>query len=338
MRSKFIAALALASLLVMTACTPAPIVNIPSASVSAGTEPLVVGIPQLPDATVPSEGVLLAHVYAAALNAAGVESGVGAAPIKNGELAAELESGTVDVVPVFSRLALAEMVSAGTGQNGAGEGSSEEGTGDQGVDSLDPGAVLAALKKSLPAGVLQLDPSKVEDHSNLVVTAVTAEKYQLKSIADAAKVCDQLKMGGTAEFKTATAGLAKLAGDYKCEPKLYESLEPSLAPGSNSIFWALLQDRVQLALIPNSSPAIVDNALVVLSDPQQLFPTQTVVPLVVEKSVGNDVQDVLNKVSAVLNTEELGNLNRLSKDRHYGNVSEVAQAWLIQKGLLKAAP
>lgn len=323
MRQKFIAALALASLFAVNACTPAPIANIPSASVSAGAEPLVVAIPQVPDGTVPTEGPLLANVYAAALNAAGVHAKVAPSPVPNGGLAAVLRDHTFDIVPVFSRLALKEL-------------SQKDAKPDP--SNLDAGAVVAALKESLPAGVLQLDPSKVDDHNNLVVTAVTAEKHQLKSIADAAKVCGQMTLGATADFKNGTPGLAGLETEYKCTPKVYESLKPSLDPASNSIFWNLLQDQVQLALIPSSSPAIIDNSLVVLSDPQQLFRSQTVVPLVVGGTVDSNVQDVLNKVSAVLNTEELVNLNRLSQDRHYGDVAEVAKAWLIQKGLVKAAP
>ncbi len=323
MRQKSVVALGLAVLLVATACTPAPIVNIPSASSSLGAVPLVVGIPQVPDGTVPSEGKLLANVYAAALNAAGVDASVAKNPFKNGELVSGLESGSFDIVPVFSRLALSETVPEGSKSPDAAE--------------MTPGEVLAALKKSLPEDVLQLDASKVDEHENIVVTAVTAEKHQLKTMADAAKICDQLAMGGTAGFKMTAPGLSELALDYGCVPKTYESLLPSLNPNSDSIFWALLQDKVQLAVIPSSSPAIVDNSLVVLNDSKQLFSVQTVVPLVAAKKVDGDVQTVLNKVSAVLTIEELGDLNRLSQDRHYGDVAEVAKAWLIQKGLVKAS-
>lgn len=323
MRKKFFAALAMALLFVVSGCTPAPIVNIPSAAVSAGAAPLVVAIPQVPDGTVPAEGTLLANVYAAALNAAGVDAKVSPSPVANGGLASGLEDHAFDIVPVFSRLALKDL----SGKNAKPD-----------PRSLDAGAVVAALKESLPAGVLQLDPTKVDDHSNLVVTAMTAEKHQLKSIADAAKVCDQMTLGATADFKIGSPGLTGLETEYKCTPKAYESLKPSLDPGSNSIFWNLLQDKVQLAVMPSTSPAIDDNSLVVLNDPQQLFRSQTVVPLVLDETVDSAVQDVLNKVSAVLNTEELANLNRLSQDRHYADVAEVAKAWLNQKGLIKTAP
>lgn len=317
MRQKFIAALAMAVVLVTTACTPGPIVSIPSASSSVGTAPLSVAIPEAPDGVIPSEGALLANVYAAALNAAGVAADVAPATVKDGELISGLEGRSFDVVPAYSRQALSGL-SAESGQTDANE-------------------VLDSLKKALPAGVVQLDASKVDDHGNIVVTAVTAEKYQLKTIADAAKLCDQFAMSGTADFKVNLQGLPGLAGEYKCVPKSYEPLQPTLDPGEDSIVWALLQDEVQLAFINSSSPAIADNALVVLNDPKQMFLSQTVVPLVAADRVDSEVQDVINKVSAVLNTEELGKLNRLSQDRNYGGLPEVAKAWLIQVGLVKAS-
>ena len=337
MFGKTIATLAVAVLLLgtATACTPEPIVSVPSASAASQAVPLKVGIPQIPDGVSPQEGALVAHVYAAALNAAGVQaivsdgSGTSAAPAGSDTPSAtgsptapdatvsSLESGSVDVVPLFSRIALSEVASAGT--------------------VAETNDVLAALKTALPSRLVLLDAAKAEEYDALVVTAVTAEKYQLKSISDLAKVCDKLVVGGTAEFKTKARGLAGLGSAYNCVPKQYESLQPTLGFGNNSILWSLLRDEIQVADIHTSSPAIEDNSLVVLSDPKQLFLSQNVVPVVVQGKVPADVQSVINKVSAALSTEELSNLNRLSGDRHYGGFSEVATAWLIQKGLVKAS-
>ncbi|AIY01546.1 hypothetical protein ART_1947 [Arthrobacter sp. PAMC 25486] len=317
MRHKVSAALCTAVLLLATACTPAPIVTIPSASQSVGQAPLIVGIPEVPDGVLPAEGALLAHVYAAALNAAGLKSSVAEAPAKTGTLVSGLTAGSYDVAPAYSRLVLSEVSSAPA--------------------PADPGEVLSELAAALPAGVILMDATKAEDRDNMVVTAVTAEKYKLKSIADLAKVCDKLTMGGSADFKGSTGGLPALDRDYKCVPKAYESLLPTLATSNDGIVWSLLRDDIQVADIHSSSPAIADNSLVVLSDPEQLFVAQTIVPLVAKDKLSTDVQDLLNKVSAAMNTEELANLNRLSQDRHYGDDSEVAEAWLVQKGLIKAS-
>ena len=51
-----------------------------------------------------------------------------------------------------------------------------------------------------------LDPSKAEDKDAMVVTKATAEKYQLKSIEDLAKVCKDLTMAAPATFETRPTG------------------------------------------------------------------------------------------------------------------------------------
>ncbi|MFQ4149270.1 glycine betaine ABC transporter substrate-binding protein [Arthrobacter sp. LAPM80] len=319
MRRRVVAALAVAVLLMgtATACTPTPIATIPSASHAPGATVFEVGTPQVPDGVDPRYGALLANVYAAALNAAGAKALVTATPSAPGKLLSDVESGDADIVPVYSGLALSEVTGKDTASNASD--------------------TLAALKAALPAGLQLLDPTKAEDRAAIVVTAVTAEKYQLKSLADLGKVCNKLAMGGPAGFQTGTSGLAGLGSDYNCVPKKYVALEPTLDYSPTSTLWALLQDDIQVADVHSSSPGIEDNALVVLNDPKQLFPSQNIVPLVATDKVPAAVQDVINKVSAALNTDELANLNRLSRDLHFGSLSDVATAWLVQMGLVKAS-
>lgn len=316
---KVVAALTVAVLLVgtATACTPEPIDNIPSASQLPGETILKIGTPHVPDGVDPAEGALLAHVYAASLYAAGVQASVVETPAAPGTLVSGIEQGSVDIVPIYSRVALTEVAAQATAETAS--------------EALD------ALQAALPDSLKLLDPTKAEDRDSVVVTAVTAQKYQLKSLADVGKVCDKLTMGGSSAFKTKEGGLSGLGSDYNCVPKSYESLDPTLEFGADSTLWALLRDDVQLAGIHSSSPAIADNALVVLSDPKGLFPSQNIVPLVATAQVTDALQQVINKVSAALTTEELSNLSRLSQDGHYANLSEAATAWLTQQGLVKAS-
>lgn len=318
MRRRVFAALGMAAVLLVGAgCTPEPIVTIPSASIAPSEAPLTVGAPEVPAGVDPQEGVLLAHVYAAALNAAGLKAVVKDTSMPAGTVVSAVAAGTVDIAPVFSRLALAETAPT--------------------VPSGDATEVLAALKASLPSGVELLDPAKAQDVDNVVVTAVTAERYKLKSLADLAGVCSKLTMGGPAEFKGQVHGLVGLGSDYNCVPKEYRVLQPTSSNSDDSILWELLRDDIQLANIHSSSPAIDDNSLVVLSDPKGLFTAQDLVPVVSKAAVPEAVQAVLNKVSGALTVEELANLNRLAQDRHFGDLSEAATAWLVQKGLVKAS-
>lgn len=307
------AAAAVAALLVTgaTACTPSPIVAIPSAAQSAGPA-LVVGTPAVPDGANPLEGVLLANVYAAALNAAGLKATVKAEVPKDPTLLDELAAGTVDVVPGYSSTMLLQL--------------------DHSTGASTTAQVLDALKAGLPAGTAMLDAAKAEDNDSLAVTTVTAEKYNLKTIGDLAKVCGKLDFGGSTNFRTKDRGLSTVATDYNCVPKDYQELPNT----NNELLLALLRGNIQVADIHSSSPAIGDNALVVLTDTKGIFRTETIVPVVAAKKVPADVQAVLNKVTAALGNDALINLNRLGRASHFGSPAEAAHAWLVQQGLLKA--
>ena len=316
MRRKRIAALSLAALLLGSGCTPAPIVAIPSISSAIGEVPLRVAAPEVPAGVDPQDGVLVAQVYAAALNAAGARAEVTGPATAAGTALADVAAGKIDIAPVFSRQAMAGKLSA--------------------PQSGDAPQVLAALKESLPSGVELLNPAKAQDKTSMVVTAVTGEKYQLKSLADLAGICGKLVMGGPAAFQGGPHGLAELGKDYSCLPAGFKALAPTISYSSTSTLWALLQDDIQIAVMPNSSPAIADNALVVLSDPKNLFPVQDLVPVVSTARVSKEVQDVVNKVSAALTEGEVANLSRLAQDRHFGTLADAADAWLVQKGLVEA--
>lgn len=318
MRKRLAAALSACVVLgTLVACTPEPIVTIPSSSLSVEVPALTISAPRSPSGVSPREGILVANVYAAALKAAGIKTVVQATPISPKDQLSGLAAGSGDIAPVYSRELLTALAPSNTAEA--------------------PAEVISALKGAVPDDVSVLDAAKATDVDNLVVTAATAEKYQLKSIEDLAKVCDKLLLGGPAGFQKKGRGLAGLGSDYNCVPKKYVTLEPLFDGSSNDLLWALLRDDIQVADIHSSAPAIADNALVSLADTKKLFLGQNVVPLVDKKTVPAEVQDILNKVSGALSIEELANLNRLAQDRYFGDLSEVATAWLIQVGLVKAS-
>lgn len=306
-----VVAAALGALLLVTGCTQQPIVVIPSVTAAVGNAPLRVGTAMLPDGATPQEGTLLANIYAQALNAAGAKAIVVPSDATDPTSLKKLQNGTVDIVPGYSTQFLAA----------AGR-----------VDAAGTEDVIAALKSTVSAPVEVLNASSAVDDDGIAVTAATAQKYQLKTIPDLAKVCDTLVFGGTAEFKTKSRGLSGLASDYNCVPKSYVVKTNQ----NNALVQALLNDSVQVADIHSSSPAIEDNALIVLEDTKNLFPDEKVVPLVNNKRVTGDIRDVINKVSAALTTEELINLNRFAAVNNFATPEAAAHAWLVQIGLVKA--
>ena len=188
------------------------------------------------------------------------------------------------------------------------------------------------MPDQLPDGLAVLEPSEAENKDAMVVTKATAEKYQLKSIEDLAKVCSEIAVGAPATFAERAYGLPGLKENYNCVPK---KLEPFSDGGGPLTLKALLEDQVQVADIYTTTPSIADNDLVVLEDPKNNFIAQQVIPLYNEAKMTDKAKEALNNVSSMLTTEDLINLNRaVSGDQKQG-AKEAADAWLKEKGLLK---
>lgn len=317
LRHRNTAILAVAGLVLagVVACTPAPIVVVPTTSNSASVAPIVVGTAAAPDGSNPIEGSLLANLYAVALNAAGINAVVKAEDPNDPTLLAQLVAGTVDVAPSYGTSLLQQVDPAAPVP----------------IPAPNASTVIGTLKEKLPQGVLMLDATKAEDNDSIVVTAVTAEKYQLKTLTDLGKVCSKLVLGGSDTYRTKPDGLASLSAAYGCIPQSYQEL----SSGKGELLMALLRDNVQFADIHSSSPDIEDNALVVLEDNAGVFRRNPLIPLVNSAKVPADYQAVLNKVSAQLGNDDLRNLNRLGEGASAAQLQDVAKTWLVQKGLIK---
>ena len=192
--------------------------------------------------------------------------------------------------------------------------------------------IAAALPEKLPEGLAVLEPSEAENKDAMVVTKATAEKYQLKSLEDLAKVCSEIVVGAPATFAERAYGLPGLKENYNCEPK---KLEPFSDGGGPVTLKALLEDQVQVADIYTTTPSIADNDLVVLEDPKNNFIAQQVVPLYNEAKMTDTAKEALNSVSRILTTEDLINLNRAVSGSQKQGAKEAADAWLKEKGIVK---
>ena len=285
-----------------------PLSNAPATSSGASGEAtsLVVGSADFP------ESQILAELYAGALNAAGVTAttkpNIGSREV----YIKAVQDGSVDVIPDYSGNLLLHVDKAATAE------SAED--------------IAAALPDKLPDGLAVLEPSEAENKDAMVVTKATAEKYQLKSIEDLAKVCSEIAVGAPATIAERAYGLPGLKENYNCVPK---KLEPFSDGGGPLTLKALLEDQVQVADIYTTTPSIADNDLVVLEDPKNNFIAQQVIPLYNEAKMTDKAKEALNNVSSMLTTEDLINLNRaVSGDQKQG-AKEAADAWLKEKGLLK---
>ena len=160
-------------------------------------------------------------------------------------------------------------------------------------------AGLAAGLKNLAIGL----PAAAQDSNAIVVSAATASRYGLRSVADLARVAPRLVFGGPPECPgraDCLPGLKRLTGSAS-------GVLP-LDAGGPLTLQALAAGNVDVALLFSTDPSIPARHLVVLADDRGLQPAENVTPLVRGAAIaryGTGLVAVLNMVSARLDTGSL---------------------------------
>jgi osmoprotectant transport system substrate-binding protein len=314
-----VAALAAIGLAAVTACSSssssssssAP-ASSASASASGASNPLggsassgsvVIGSANFP------ENELLAEVYALALQKKGVKVttklNIGAREVYY----PQVKSGAITIIPEYNgTLLTVEADPSSTAKTTA--------------------QVDAALAAKLPSTLTVLNPAPAQDSDSITVTAATAAKDHLKSIADLKPYASSMVLGGPPEFKTRSDGIAGLKANYGLTFKSFDPLDES---GPITLA-ALTGGKVQAADVFTTTPQIVTDKLVSLADPKFNFAAQNVVPLVYKPDLTPTISSTLNAVSAKLTTAALLQMdNAVITDK--ANYTTVAQGFLTSIGM-----
>jgi len=272
-----------------------------SSSAPSGT--VVVGSANFP------ENELLAQVYALALQAKGVKV---TTKLNIGSREAyypQIQKGAISIIPEYNGTLLSVEVD---------KTSTAKTTAD----------VDAALASGLPSTLEVLNPATAQDSDSITVTAATAAKYHLKTIADLKPYAASMVLGAPPEFKTRTDGIAGLKATYGLSFKQFDPLDES---GPITIA-ALTGGKVQAADVFTTTPAIVTDKLVSLGDPKANFAAQNVVPLVYKPAATPVITSTLNEVDSHLTTAALVQMvNAVVTDKQ--NYTTVAQAFLQAIGM-----
>jgi len=259
------------------------------------------------------ESVLLADIYAGALTTQGFPVRV-LPDLGPRELVdPALMSGLVQVVPEYSGSAL-EFASLGRLSATS--------------DVTATGRALAqwAAGRGLVAG----RPSAAQDANVIVVTAATAARYGLRSVADLARVAPRLVFGGPPECPQRIYCLLGLKQVYGLRFRAFIPLDA----GGPLTLQALQAGNIGVALLFSTDPAITADHLVVLADDRGLQPAENLVPLVRRDAVaryGPRLLAVLDAVSARLTTGSLRALDAQVELRG-DNPGSVAWTWLHAQG------
>lgn len=255
------------------------------------------------------ESEILAEIYAGALKAKGIDAttklDIGAREAYIGAI----KDGSIDLIPEYTGNLLLYF--------------------DPSATATAPEEVEKALDDALPDGLDVLDAAPGEDKDSLNVTAEFSQQNGVTSIADLAKV-KGLRLAANPEFKTRAYGIPGLEKVYGITGVSFTAISDGGGPATVK---ALTSGKVDVADIYSTTPSISANKLVTLEDPKNLIAAQNVVPLIRDDAESDEVESVLDAVSAKLTTEELLKLNTAFAADSKPTAATVAADWLKANGL-----
>lgn len=269
-------------------------------SSAASSDTIVVGSANF------QENVLLAEIYAGALEAKGVSVEKKLNIGSRETYVPGLEDGSIDLIPEYSGNLLSYL--------------------DSDVDAVSSDEVYAALPDALPDGLEVLEQSSAQDKDAAVVTQETADTYGLTSIGDMKG--KNLVLGGPPEWKTRATGVPGFEENYGVTFKSFKELDA----GGTLTINALKNGQVDVADVFTTDPNIAANDWVILEDPENQFAAQNVLPLINSDKASGTVTDALNAVSAALTTD---NLTSMMQEVTLENAEpeDVAEDFLSSNGL-----
>ena len=264
-----------------------------------------------------SESVIVANMYAGALQAEGyqvtVRKGLGQREIYLPALQKGGADNGIDLVPEYVGTLL-EFVN-----KGAGEAS---GNLDESVTRL-----RARLDEM---GLTALNPSPAADQNAFAVTRATADRLRLKRISDLAPHAANMTLGAGPECPTRPFCQPGLEKTYGLRFKTFRPLDS----GGPRTMEALEKGDIDVGLVFSSDGAVAARNLVVLEDDKKLQTVDNLIPAIRKDVLDDDIERVLNKVSAELTTDALIDLNKRA-DVDKADPENLAREWLQQHGFTK---
>ena len=258
-----------------------------------------------------AENQIVAEMYAQVLENAGytVERQTG---LESREvLQPAIEAGDIDIAPEYLSSLLLFLDPDATASGDAEEARS----------ALEP--LLSERGQTL------LDSSEANDTNAFVVTGETADANDLASVSDLAPVAGDLTLGGPPECPERPFCIPGLQEVYGIEFGEFVPLDV----GGPLTVEALEGGDIDVGLLFSTSSVIGANGWIVLEDDQQLQNAENITPVVRTEVLNDEIEELLNAVSATLTTENITELNgRVEIDGE--DPADVANSHLVEEGLI----
>lgn len=257
------------------------------------------------------ESAIIASIYQQCLEAAGFDASVQALGGFRDLVFTAFESGDINLTPEYAASTLEFL------NDRAGEATADEA---ETTDLMN--GYLADLD------LVALTPSAARNTNGFAVTQETADELGLETLSDLADYPD-LVLGAPTDCETNAGCLPGLLETYDVDLTAnFTPLEPA------AIVPALEAEEIDIAVIFTTDAVAVQEGFVVLDDDRDLFKADNIVPvLTTELSEVENLADLLDAISAVMDTEGVAALNvAFQVDRE--DAEDIATAFLEDSGLL----
>jgi osmoprotectant transport system substrate-binding protein len=265
-----------------------------------------------------TESQIMAELYAKVLAKAGYTATV--KKLQNRELyEPALEKGEIDVVPEYAAT-LAEFLNA-----------KQNGPKAKPVASNDVHKTVAALRKlAAPRGLKVLEAGRAVDRNAFAVTTDFARKHKLRTLSELGESGQKVKLAAGDECDSRPFCRPGLEKTYGID---VTGVDPK-GVGTTQAKQAVKSGADQMVLTTTTDATLADFGLTLLKDDKGLQNADNVLPVANAKEAGGkDVAAALGRVTRVLTTQDLANLNR-KVDSERQKPKDVAAAYLKSRNLL----
>jgi osmoprotectant transport system substrate-binding protein len=257
-----------------------------------------------------TENIVLAEMYSMVLEDTGADVETRQPAASREVLFPAVEEGEVDLVPEYTGALTAYV------------------TKDE-VTTTETGELVQTLRDELEPDIRVLEPAPAQDQDGLVVTPETAEKYNLETVSDLARVDDQLVAGGPPEEKTRHVGLPGLKEVYGIEFSEFKTLDA----GGPLTIGALENGDIDVGRAFTTQGIIGSKGWIFLEEDKPLIPAENIIPVIRDDALTPEIETALNDLSSKLTTEILTDLNaRVDVDKE--DPADVAEQFLTDEGII----
>ncbi|MCA4132496.1 ABC transporter substrate-binding protein [Arthrobacter sp. M4] len=190
----------------------------------------------------------------------------------------------------------------------------------------DANHVYKELETKVDKNLKVLPVSPAQDTNALVMRRSKMEQMNIDEVSDLQSSAPQLSIGAPPEFEARNDGLAGLKKTYGIAFKSFKPLDYS----GPITLTALRNSDIDVGLLFSTTPDLAKGDLVALKDPSGILGVNNVVPLICEKAVDAGAQEVLNKISQKMTTDDLVKMNS-AYNFDKKNPDTIATGWIDEK-------